>query len=102
MKLRENMRVKMSNDPEAEAFDLLTLKIGNGEKEVFDGTDLIEVPDDMCMTIEPNSPRNPTSEKEAMKKLAGHVYPYVEEHFDESGWLDGRAILASTTSKWIS
>ena len=99
MKLRENMRVKTSNDPEAEAFDLLTLEIGNGEREVFDGTDLIEIPDDMCMTIEPNSPRNPTSEKDAMKKLAGHVYPDVEEHFDEKGWLDGRAILAPTNKQ---
>ena len=31
MKLSVNMRVKMSNDPEVEAFDKFILKLGNGE-----------------------------------------------------------------------
>ena len=30
MQLHENMRVQMSNDPDAESFDDFTLKLGNG------------------------------------------------------------------------
>ena len=99
MKLSVNMRVKMSNDPEAEAFDQFTLRLGNGEINVLDETDLVEIPEVMSMSIEPNSPKNPTSEKDAMKKLADHVYPALREHFGKSGWLDGRAILAPTNKQ---
>ena len=47
MKLSENMRVKMSGDPNTEAFDHFTLMLGNGEAGVCSGTDQVELPDDM-------------------------------------------------------
>ena len=99
MKLSENMRVKMTNDPEAESFDQFTLKLGNGEIDVCEGTDMVEIPENMCMTIEPNSSKNSHSEKEAMQQLADHVYPNIKEYFDQNGWLDGRAILAPTNKQ---
>ena len=34
-----------------------------------------------------------------MKNLADHVYPNIQEKFDRSGWLDGRAILAPTNKQ---
>ena len=102
MKLGVNMRVKMSDDPEAEAFDQFTVKLGNGEIDVLDGTDLVEIPEVMSMNIEPNSPNNPTSEKDAMKKLADHVYPDLRRNFGKVGWLDGRAILAPTNKQVLS
>jgi ATP-dependent DNA helicase PIF1 len=51
------------------------------------------------MTIEPNSSQNPTSETEAMTNLADHVYPDIQKNFNQSGWLDGRAILAPTNKQ---
>ena len=96
MHLNENMRVKLSNDPEAEAFDLFTLDLGDGKAETIDGTDLVKIPEDMCMEIQPNSANEPESEKKAMKKLADHVYPNLNRNFNKNGWMNGRAILAPT------
>ena len=99
MKLGENMRVKMSNDAEADLFDRFTLKVGNGEAEVVAGTDMVEIPEEMCIGIKPNSKTNPSSEKDAMKSLADHVYPNINENFEKIGWMDGRAILAPTNKQ---
>ena len=99
MKLGEKMRVKMSNDTEADLFDRFTLKVGNGEAEVVAGTDMVEIPEEMCIGIKPNSKTNPSSEKDAMKSLADHVYPNINENFEKIGWMDGRAILAPTNKQ---
>ena len=99
MKLEENMRVKMSNDPEAEEFDIFTLKLGDGELETVDGTDLVAIPEEMCMEIEANTINNPEAEKRSMKTLADHVYPRLEENFSRDNWMDGRAILAPTNKQ---
>ena len=93
MKLNENMRVKMTKDPEAETFDQFTLSLGNGETEVCEGIDMVEIPKDMCLNIDPNSPENPGAEKVSMSNLMNHVYPNIKSNFGKSGWLDGRAIL---------
>ena len=99
MHLTENMRVKLSNCPDAEAFDAFTLTIGNGSIECLDGTDLIEMPSDMCMDIGQNSPKHPEAEKHSMMKLAEHVYTNLNDNFSKKDWLNGRAILAPTTNK---
>ena len=99
MHLSENMRVKLSNCSDSEAFDNFTLTIGDGSIETFEDTDLIEIPSPMCMEIKPNSPKNPESEKQAIVKLADHVYANLRENFSKKGWLDGRAILAPTNKQ---
>ena len=59
MKLMENMRIKNSMDPELESFDKFTLQLGDGDLETVEGTDLVQLPDDMCMEIHPNSKEAP-------------------------------------------
>ena len=69
------MRIKASGNPILETFDNWTLSIGNGEAEYIEGTDMIEIPEEMCLKIKEESPGNPNSEKEAMIALADYVYP---------------------------
>ena len=99
MTLDENMRVQLSNDPEAETFDKLTLEIGNGDEAIVDETDYVELPEEICMEILPDSKQNPNAEKDSMRKLADHVYPKLEKNYDQDGWMDGRAILAPTNKQ---
>ena len=99
LKLEENMRVKASSDPSLEAFDKWTLSIGDGEIPVVEEADSIEIPDEMCMEIVPKSSKDPHSEKNAMKKLAEHVYPNLGCNSKIPGWMDGRAILAPTNKQ---
>ena len=99
MQLKENMRIKASGNHMLEAFDKWTLSIGNGEAETVDETDMIEVPQDMCLKIEEKTVKNPHSEIEAIKGLADHVYPNLENNIFSPGWMDGRAILAPTNKQ---
>ena len=99
MQLSENMRVRLSNCLEAEAFDKFTLSIGDGTIESIEDSDMIEIPAEMCMEIQPNTPKNPTAEKESMKLLANHVYPDMDKNHKAKGWMDGRAILAPTNQQ---
>ena len=99
MKLTENMRVKMSMDPEAEKFDKFTLDLGDGKLETFEDTDLVKLPDEMCMVIKPNSKDDLESEKKAMVSLANHVFPKLGLNSQKKDWMDGRAILAPTNKQ---
>ena len=99
MQLHENMRVQLSNDPEAQIFDDLTLRLGNGDEKIIDGTDYVELPEEMCMEIKQSSTKNLSAEKDAMRKLADHVYPELKKNFTEQGWMNGRAILAPTNKQ---
>ena len=99
MHLTENMRTKLSNSPDAEAFDAFTLSIGDGSIEVIEDTDLIEMSSIMCIEIEQNTKNNPYAEKESMMKLVEHVYPNLIGNFSKNGWLSGRAILAPTNKQ---
>jgi ATP-dependent DNA helicase PIF1 len=99
MQLTENMRVKLSRDPEAIAFDDFSLKLGNGDIETIEGTNLVQIPEEMCMEIVPNTRAIPNGEKDSMKKLAEFVYPNLKESFNMKGWMNGRAILAPTNSQ---
>ena len=73
--------------------------LGDGNAETIEDTDLVEIPEDMCMEIRPNSSNEPESEKNAMNKLADHVYPNLKENFNTNGWMEGRAILAPTNKQ---
>ena len=55
MHLSENMRVRLANSSDATAFDAFTLSIGDGTIDCVEGTDLVEIPSDMCIDIEQNS-----------------------------------------------
>ena len=93
------MRVRLANSPDATAFDAFTLSIGDGTLDCVEGTDLVEIPSDMCIDIEQNSPKNPEAEKQSIMKLSEHVYPKLKENFAKIGWLNGRAILAPTNKQ---
>ena len=49
--LKENMRVLLSKDQDTQGFDDFTIKLGNGTVEVIEDTDLVEIPEDMCLKI---------------------------------------------------
>jgi ATP-dependent DNA helicase PIF1 len=59
----------------------------------------VEIPEDMCMQIEPNTPKNPEAEKKSMKHLADHIYSDLFKNFNGAGWMEGRAILAPTNKQ---
>ena len=67
--------------------------------DVLEDTDLVEIPPEMCIKIEPNSLKNPDGERRAMQGLADNVYPKISKNFDKPGWMDGRAILAPTNQQ---
>ena len=96
MHLEENMRVQMSNDPDAKDFDEYTLKLGDGMVETIENTDLVEIPESMCMEIKERTVNSPNAVKDSMKSLADHVYPRLNSNFKKTGWMNGRAILAPT------
>ena len=98
LQLKENMRVLTSGDSSLESFDRWTLSIGEGTVPSKDD-DMIEIPEDMCLEIVPRSVKNPNSETKAMKELADHVYPNLNDRFRIPGWMDGRAILAPTNKQ---
>ena len=99
MELKENMRVRASGDPSLEAFDEWTLSIGNGDAKIVQESDLIEIPEGMCIEIKPKSPESPDSEKNAMRLLAEFAYPNIDTNYLKPGWMDGRAILAPTNKQ---
>ena len=99
MQLKENMRVKASGNPLLEAFDKWTLSIGNGETPTVEHSDMIEIPEDMCLKIEEKSAKNPDSETKAIQALTDHVYPNLKTDIFIPGWMDGRAILAPTNKQ---
>ena len=67
--------------------------------ETIEDTDLVEIPADMCQKIIPNTLKNKDAEKESMKNLTNHVYPNLTKNFKQSGWMEGRAILAPTNKQ---
>ena len=91
MKLTTNMRVLMSGEECLANFDRWTLSIGNGDQS------LVDIPEDLIDTmIVQNSKDAPNSEGAAMKEFCTKIFPNLEENFAVPGFLDGRAILATT------
>ena len=99
MSLTENMRIRSSGDAVLEAFDDWTLSIGNGDAETAIGTDMIEIPEDMCFEIEAKTFKDPESDLRAMKQLADHVYTDLSQNYLKPEWMDGRSILAPTNKQ---
>ena len=97
--LTQNMRISSSEDPNLEAFFRWTVSIGDGSVDTIENTDLIEIPEEIYMHIETNSPSNPHAEYESMQKLSNHVYPDLRINYRKKGWMDGRAILAPTNKQ---
>ena len=99
LELKENMRIITSGDPIISTFDEWTLAVGNGDIKPIKDTDLIEIPEDLCMEIKSNSKEDPKAEEKSMKVLAEHVFPNLKVNHLKPGWMDGRAILAPTNLK---
>ena len=79
------LRVKLSNDPEEKTFDDFTLLLGNGDLQTTDDADYVEVLEEMCNKIKPNSVEHPEAEKDSMKNLAAHVYPDLVKNSNKCG-----------------
>ena len=94
LKLSTNMRVHASGDAQLEAFDKWTLDIGNGQSEA------VKIPWNMIATqIVPNSKENSTLEGKSMEEFCNKIFPNLAENKDDSDWLYGRAILATTNKE---
>ena len=93
------MRILSSGNPHLIAFDEWTVRIGDGLTEKSLGTDLVEMPEEMCIEITESSKNNQKAEMESMKVLAEKVYPNIGKNHQKIGWMDGRAILAPTNKK---
>ena len=76
---------------ELQKFDEWSLSVGNGDMEV------LNIPESMIATkIIPNSKENPNAEGTSMKQFCQKIFPNIETNITVPGWLDGRAILATT------
>ena len=93
------MRIIASQDPKLEIFDSWTVTIGDGSVDTLEGTDLIQIPEDMFMEIKGSSQPALASQESSMKQLAQHVYPGLDKNCKKLGWMDGRAILAPTNKQ---
>ena len=87
MTLSENMRVMASGDPELQRFDNWLLDIGTGKEAA------VSIPADMLTKI------NPDTQGQSMQNFCNEIFPNVETNLGVPGWLDGRAILASTNKE---
>jgi len=78
-----------------EEFDRWTLSIGDGMNQ--DGK--ISIPENMTTKIIPNTKESPKNEEKCMKLFCEKVFPDLNENIKDSGWLEGRAVLAPTNSE---
>ena len=93
--LTKNLRVRASGDPRKEEFDRWTLSIGDGMNQ--DGK--ISIPENMTTKIIPSTKESPKNEEKCMKLFCEKVFPDLNENIKDSGWLEGRAVLAPTNSE---
>ena len=93
--LNENMRVRASGDPVLEEFDKWTLSIGNGL--ALNGG--VPISDEMMTEIKPNTKDETKNEENSMKRFCEEVFPDIEKNINNSGWLEGRTILAPTNKE---
>ena len=94
MQLTKNMRVLSTGDESLQEFDDWLLTVGNGD------SDTLDIPDFMIgIKKEPNIPGNGNSEATSMKEFAQIIFPDLQTNIAVPGWLDGRAILATTNKE---
>ena len=68
--------------------------LGNGEQES------ITLPNEFLATeITPNSPKNRSTEGQAMKDFCMKIFPNLEENVVDPSYLNGRSILAATNKE---
>ncbi|XP_055910566.1 uncharacterized protein LOC129944932 [Eupeodes corollae] len=82
LRLNQNVRVQLQNDPSAAEFSKQLLEIGNGKVAVDKSTGLITLPSNFC---------NITQSK---KELVQRVFPNILQNYRNHDWLSERAILA--------
>ena len=95
MSLSENKRVAARRDAgivneELEAFDAWTLSLGDGTAPVVEGENMIELPRNLCMEIDPSK------QADSMGQFCEEIWPRLEENYATAGYLEGKAILAPT------
>ena len=68
--------------------------IGNGEIEA------VNLPSSLIATyVVPNGPKNKSSEGQGMKDFCKKIFPDLEENIENSNFLEGRSILATTNKE---
>ena len=90
LQLTVNMRVHASGDVILENFDRWLLSIGNGSIPVVSDNKLIELPEELCTTIDKDD------EKLSMQQFCDMLFPDLDRNIKDEGWLNGRVILAPT------
>ena len=98
-RLTKNMRILANGNPSLVAFDNWTLSVGDGTAENVGKTNVIQIPEDLCIRIEKKTKDKPNAETQSMKELANHVYPDLVKNHLQHNWMNGRAILAPTNKK---
>ena len=97
MELKLNKRANKSNNAAANAaidkYDEWTVSIGDGTAPVVEGDNLIQLPEDLCVEIDPSKPQD------GMAKFCEKIWPRLEENYMDISYLDGRAVLAPTNKK---
>ena len=58
----------MSKDEDSEWFDKFTLSLGDGIQETVIDTDMVKIPEDMYIKINPNTAEDPEAEKKSISK----------------------------------
>ncbi|KAM4034540.1 ATP-dependent DNA helicase PIF1-like [Anomaloglossus baeobatrachus] len=82
MSLNTNMRVYITGDVSAGLFSNQLLTIGDGKAPVNSTTGQITFPSNFCCIVT------------SIEELKAKVFPNIQLHFKNSGWLCERAILA--------
>ena len=87
---KENMRVRASGDVALESFDKWLLSLGDGTAPVVSGTQLVELPEELCTLV------NGDNEEKSMGEFCAKIFPDLDRNIKNEQWLEGRTILAPT------
>ena len=97
MELKQNKRANKSTNAAANAaidkYDEWTVSVGDGTATVVEGDNLIQLPENLCVEVDPSKPQD------GMKKFCEEIWPHLEENYMNMEYLEGRAVLAPTNKK---
>ena len=94
MYLTKNMRVNANGDPKLVAWSEWLQSVGDG----LEGEE-VEVPKEICTTIEEGTKKKPMAEKDSLKGLIAKVFPNLQGNLADLEWLTGRSILTPTNNQ---
>ena len=94
MYLTKNMRVNANGDPKLVAWSEWLQSVGDG----VEGEE-VEVPEEICTTIEEGTKKKPMAEKDSLKGLIAKVFPNLQGNLADLEWLTGRSILTPTNNQ---